>query len=399
MTNKILKIIKNILFIILIFFLSDLVIFYFLPTSVKDKLYINRAHRIKSFEHHHDLRPMSAFQDHWGYIRYKITTNDQGFKDVGRIEVKFKKNNILFIGDSFTEGVGLNYNDTFVGIIEKKLKKNNTEIEVLNAGVQTYSPSIYLSKVNKILNIKKLPITELYVVIANGDVADDYNKYLDVNENYILNHIDFQNKYIIKLINFYKGNTLFYQFITRVTPPKVIPQRIKSLFKNESTNKFKNYAEYEQHLINTVTNEDIMKTQNYWIDRNKFNFFFDKENFDNWGQKAIKNSVNHIERLIRLASEKDIKTTIILIEESALFLKKPREDLLNFYVNSFKKVADTLNADFIYLNDYHSNFSDKFEAYKNLFFINDIHWNIKGHQAVANEILNKSKFLKKYFQH
>ena len=31
---------------------------------------------------------------------------------------------ILFIGDSFTEGVGLDYNDTFVGIFENNLKLN-----------------------------------------------------------------------------------------------------------------------------------------------------------------------------------------------------------------------------------------------------------------------------------
>ena len=51
----------------------------------------NRAHRIKSFYYHHDLRPMSSFYDHWGYEKYKIYTNNLGFKDSSNREVKFKK--------------------------------------------------------------------------------------------------------------------------------------------------------------------------------------------------------------------------------------------------------------------------------------------------------------------
>ena len=35
---------------------------------------------------------------------------------------------------------------------------------------------------------------------------------------------------MINLINFFKGNTLSYQFIARITPPKVIPGLIKSIF-------------------------------------------------------------------------------------------------------------------------------------------------------------------------
>ena len=44
----------------------------------------------------------------------------------------------LFIGDSFTEGVGLKFNETFVGIF-----KDNSNSSVANLGVQSYSPIIY----------------------------------------------------------------------------------------------------------------------------------------------------------------------------------------------------------------------------------------------------------------
>ena len=38
---------------------------------------------------------------------------------------------IMFIGDSFTEGIMLDWEDTFVGIISDSLKNKN--VEVLNA--------------------------------------------------------------------------------------------------------------------------------------------------------------------------------------------------------------------------------------------------------------------------
>ena len=71
---------KTIIFLFA-FILTDIVFFVLIPSDIKSKLYNNRAHRIKSYYYHHDLRPMSSFYDHWGYERYKIQTNSLGFKD------------------------------------------------------------------------------------------------------------------------------------------------------------------------------------------------------------------------------------------------------------------------------------------------------------------------------
>ena len=233
---KFIYIMKKVIILATIYLVFDVVFFYLLPKDLKSNLYNNRAHRIKSFYYHHDLRPMSSFYDHWGYEKYKIFTNDLGFKDKSNRKVIFKKRNILFIGDSFTEGVGLSYEDTYVGIIESKLKNKYEDIEILNAGVQSYSTAIYLSKIYYLLENKKLPITDVVIMVSSGDIFDDAFKYLNVDENYILDHVDHKNKIIINLINFCKSNTLFYQIISRITPPKVIPELIKSLFNKKKIN-------------------------------------------------------------------------------------------------------------------------------------------------------------------
>ena len=115
------------LIFLLAFLLFDIVFFIIIPSDIKSKLYNNRAHRIKSFYYHHDLRPMASFYDNWGYERYRIYTNNLGFKDSSNREVTFKNKNILFIGDSFTEGVGIKYEDTYVGLIESNLKKKRAQ--------------------------------------------------------------------------------------------------------------------------------------------------------------------------------------------------------------------------------------------------------------------------------
>jgi len=88
-----------------------------------------RAYRIKSYKYHHDLaKNVSAHRAEWGGTVYSISTNSLGFKDKTnrQISLKTDKKRLVFIGDSFTEGLGFIYEKTFVGLIDETLKKNMT---------------------------------------------------------------------------------------------------------------------------------------------------------------------------------------------------------------------------------------------------------------------------------
>ena len=373
---------KKLVIVLSIYLSLDIIFFYFLPIDLKSKLYNNRAHRIKSFYYHHDLRPMASFYDHWGYEKYQIFTNNLGFKDKNNRKINFKNRNLLFIGDSFTEGVGIKYEDTFVGLIESKLKEKNDNIEILNAGVQSYSTSIYLSKIHYLLNIKKLPITDIVVVVSGGDIFDDAYKYLDVDENFILNHVDHKNKIVINLINFFKSNTLIYQVISRITPPKVIPGLIKSLFIKKTS---LNYSEKENELLK-ISNDEISKMSFLYLQ--DYNYLFSKDEFDNWGKNAINKSINNLKELSKIAEKKNINLNILYLYEPAIILREPDIAVLTYIKDSFKSL-ETNRVSFFELNDYFKGYKDKYEVYKNLFFINDIHLNKKGNKQVFEEILKK----------
>lgn len=381
---KILTSLKKILVIFLIFLFFDIILFYLLPENIKADLVVPRAHRIKSYFYHHDLRPNSSFRDHWGYEKNLIFTNNLGFKDHKNRNIIFKEKNILFIGDSFTEGVGLKYNETFVGIIDKKLKKENPNVEILNAGVQSYSPKIYYAKIFDILERKNYPIQHIVIIISGGDIFDDYFRYNQVNKDNILIHDDFQNKIILDIINFFKGNTFIYQFITRITPLKVIPDVIKDIFEKDKKKK------RNLKTINNLKDEDIYNFK--FMKLKDYDYLYDNNAFDNWGKEGIDNSFLYLEKISKLTNKKNIKLDILYAKDAILILKQPIEQNLNYFINTFKKLEKYPNTNFNYLSEYDQDYLKSTDAYKNLFFIKDHHWNKLGNKKVADEILRKIKF-------
>ena len=70
---------------------------------------------------------------------------------------------IIIIGDSFTEGIGFEYKDTFVGLLDQKNSIKNTQI--LNAGVASQSPIIYFKKIKHLIEVKKVEFDELIVFL------------------------------------------------------------------------------------------------------------------------------------------------------------------------------------------------------------------------------------------
>ena len=137
---------------------------YMYGHSFHDKLNVkakesNRLFRERSDIYDHDLiKNVSIDNAIAGNLVYKIRTDSLGFinnsvKEVPLISDEYR---ILFIGDSFTEGWGFEYDETFVGIISHELTKRN--IEVLNAAVISYSPIIYWRKIKYLLEDAGLKI-------------------------------------------------------------------------------------------------------------------------------------------------------------------------------------------------------------------------------------------------
>ena len=370
--KKIFYIFNKIIIFLIILLFFDIFLMFLLPIEIKNKIYDRKSNKIKSYYYHHDLRPNARWIENWGYQNAEIFTNNLGFKDKKIQDVNFRKHNILFIGDSFTEGVGVEYQNTFVGKIDEKIISVSNDHKVLNAGVVSYSPTVILSKLNYLINIKNYPITKVFVVLCNGDIHDDLYRYNGIDEKFVVSHNDFLNiKILVDINNFIKSNTITYQFIKRITP-------LSNLFESLKTDKpdFENY--------------DLKKVLSILNNKPDQKHAIDKKEFDKWGNLGLEKSKDYIQQINKLLNKKNIDFTLVYLEEPIFMLNSVNSD---FYKNFWDNIALTNNFDFIFVSDFHKNEKDKFKIYKDLFFIGDNHFNDKGNEIIAKEIIRKSNYL------
>jgi hypothetical protein len=122
--------------------------------------------------------------DFWGELRYRLVTNSLGFKDasVRSIQLKPASRRILLIGDSFAEGIGMSFEDSFAGMLQQAGQERSDKIEFLNAGVASYSPSIYYKKIKYLLEFG-LQFDEVVVFSDTSDVTDEANSYFCIDDD------------------------------------------------------------------------------------------------------------------------------------------------------------------------------------------------------------------------
>lgn len=132
-----------------------------------------RSFRKQSDLYHHDLRANVASQSQWGSYVHPIFTNSLGFKDasVREVPIESSEPRVLLIGDSFTEGVGYAYEETYAGLIDEALGRDGTR--VLNAAAVSYSPCIYYRKVKYLIEEVGLDFDELVVFLDISDIEDE----------------------------------------------------------------------------------------------------------------------------------------------------------------------------------------------------------------------------------
>jgi hypothetical protein len=138
---------------------------------------VERQYRVESAVYDHDLAPRFDGVAWWGPIRYHIRTNSLGFKDAATRAVPLEtgRRRLLLLGDSFTEGLGLDYDDSYAGLIAKRAETDGAE--VLNAAVTSYSPAIYYAKARYLLEDVGLRVTDLVVFIDISDIEDEARFY------------------------------------------------------------------------------------------------------------------------------------------------------------------------------------------------------------------------------
>ena len=295
------KIIKLLLITLFIDFLSSYFFFKKVSFWEQDNWKV-KYWRISSDIYHHDLMPNINVQDKWGdLLKKSLITNSLGFVDGKnrKIEkINTKKKRVLLIGDSFIEGIGLDYEFTFAGLLQKHIEE---KYEVLNSAVSSYSPSIYYLKTKYYLN-KGYKFDKVLVFLDVSDIYDEL--FININlADEILNikkEIQYNKSLKQKFYNFgyfLRDNFLIFRVFQIVSDKTEI-------LKNYIKLKYKASKEMDLSFF-SVNQEDVLFYRMRNIDRGSWTR--NDQTYDEIKEGLIQ-SEYYLKKLFNLLKKKKIKS-------------------------------------------------------------------------------------------
>lgn len=328
---------------------------------------IEKSYRIPSTVYHHDLKKNIDLDNAvWGTRTYRIATDSLGFKNESTKEIPLvsDRSRMLFIGDSFTEGIGVEYPHTFVGYIARQLAPRN--IEVLNAGVCSYSPTIYWRKVKYLLEELGLQFDELVVFLDLSDIEDEAIRY-DLSENdTVIMRARRERPSSSEDADVYKANTRklsVRELIKRHTMLTYFTMNaIHDLFVSEPV-----------YLVN--------QTRSLWT--------IDERLFEQFGKEGLKKAEHSMNKLVRLLQANNIPLTLVVYPWPDQILNN---DLDSIQVKFWEDWAAKQQVRFLNLfpafvqagNDRAANM----QTLQKYYVSEDMHWNENGHKLVADKFMN-----------
>jgi hypothetical protein len=134
--------------------------------------------RIRNPVYDHGFVPNIGVVERWGQVDYRLYTNSLGFKDAKIRDVPAVSDirRVVVIGDSFTEAIGLNFDDTFAGMLQQAGLGASPKTEFLNAGVSGYSATLYLRKIKSLID-SGVKFDEVLVALDAGEIPRESSQF------------------------------------------------------------------------------------------------------------------------------------------------------------------------------------------------------------------------------
>ena len=354
--------------IILITFILSLAIDFFFGKVILNKLdpylsqtnFYDRLIRIDHKFYHHTFKKNVNYKKATGFDgNLTFCTDNHGFKYKCNAK-RGKEFEIAFLGDSFVEGLALNYEETFVGIFENKKK-----ITVANLGVTSYAPSIYLSKMKFLLD-NDYKFKHLILFIDISDLYDD-NTFYKINENLTVTEKNAEGKNL-KMRKFLRNNfplTNFYMFVIKMNNrlnKDLPPVNSKNpIFNAKASIKAK--WSYQTTDIVTGYDEPISKTQEEMLQT--------------------------MTELSELLEKNQIKLSLAVYPWPQQLQYDNRNSK---HVKMWKNFCEGKCHKFLNFFPHFFNEKDKksfLEVYKKYYFWNDVHFNSEGNRVIAQKLLKE----------
>ncbi len=283
---------------------------------------------------------------------YRFCTNDGGFKSDCNNIVNGKDFDIAFLGDSFTEGIGLPYEKTFVGLIAAALP----EKKIANLAVASYAPSIYYTKLLTLIN-EGYHFKEVVIYIDISDIQDESN-YAIVDG---------------RVVDTLKNTT-------KLQPFPLINFGLKGL-----ESRFRSTINADINLTKSNLDEIAYRKENR---RSAWTIDDSDEGFGKIGlQASIDKSVALLDKIHALCIKNNIKLSVGVYPWPGQVLFDPKEskqvkiwqkfctDKCTHFYNSFPTLSNLAEV------------STKQDVINKYYFIGDVHFNEAGNKLIATDFL------------
>jgi hypothetical protein len=356
--------------------------FFYLTTDfIVTSIYLQKiTYGVEHHKFHHNLKENISIEEEYNGQKYTVKTNSLGFRDKEIKNINYENigKRLVLIGDSFTFGVLLNYEDTFAGMIDdqlSQLKKTGggvPEWEVLNLGVSSYSPIIYYNKIKYFLD-KGLKFTHLAVFIDISDIEDEaIIYYYDESLQSVQSVRD--DKAVLNKFKVYLKNNFFVTYnVLNYFHDKIFDDPYKNL------EAYKNPEAYLEYI-----HSNSFKRDKWTINHNVYEEY----------QAGINNSLKYMKLLKLLCDEHNIKMYVAVYPwTTQLYFK----DLESAQVKIWKQFSQENKVGFINLfplfldkKDSNADINKKIKKYYIPF---DVHFNKEGNKIIADYFV---KFFNNY---
>jgi len=372
---------------------------YFKIKGNKERVGLGISHP----NYHHDFIKNGYSSESGRLGNYEIYTNSLGFKDKSNREIArdTDKRRVMFIGDSFTEGILLDYQDTFVGQIDSAV--TDKYIEVLNAGRVSYSPIIYWRKIKFLIEETKLKFDEIVIFIDIADIDDEASYYDLSNEGNVIFQTDFasinkleprdyglswliSNQKIENIRIFLRNNFIVLSSGINFLHDIIFQDSLEILSEN-------NLNEIDGDKVNTIEDTRNKNTWDVVLTDRRANWTIDDKYYQEYGVVGKKRMINYMDKLVKLTEENDISMAVVVYPWPSQIWY---EDLNSIHVQIWQDWCVNNNVRFINLFplfiEINKSEDQKLDIISKYFVPYDLHLNKEGNKLIADE------FLKQYFK-
>ncbi len=325
--------------------------------------------------YHHGLRPGQNAMAAWGALVYPFHTNSLGFRDSSSytVPLKYDGKRILVLGDSHTEAVGIPYEYSFFGILQKKAMQK--KISMLNGSAVSYSPKIYYLKTKYLLEEKHLKTDEIWVFIDISDLQNEltYEHFVPSGRNII------KEIFLISIPRFLKNHSLTWNAISRKIDAwnlKDLYEAIQSFNKQGETEGVKNNIELYSVFFKDFKDKEMLRNPGFHV---VSNWYYDPF-FRKLADEGLDLGMENIAMLKQLCTANHIRLRLSVHPWKTQVMK---QDTMDYYVQRWKNFCQEQNIDFINLFPLFIDGENPVIATKKYYIPNDNHWSEPGHARVA----------------